>query len=152
MMAFKQFGEHPELIWMSIGIIFSIGSFNSTGVAITKHASAAQRSTVDTCRTLLIWLISMGLKWEVFHAAELVGFFMLVGGTLVYNEIIIIPIDMFSRNTKLVIAKREGKLDAFMGDDSKRDFISTSPAAPYDKQRFNRNLDNKLHERENLIA
>lgn len=65
--AFKEFGEHPSMIAMSLGIIVSIGSFNATGVAVTKYASAAQRSTVDTCRTLLIWLISLMLKWEKFY-------------------------------------------------------------------------------------
>lgn len=61
-MAFQQMGDYPVLIAQSIGIIFSISCFNATGVAITKYASAAQRSTVDTCRTLLIWLISLMLK------------------------------------------------------------------------------------------
>ena len=105
--AFQEFGEHPELIWMAFGIIISIGCFNSTGVAITKYASAAQRSTIDTCRTLLIWIISMSLKWEKFHAWELVGFFMLVAGTLVYNEIVIVPLDIYKRNTKAERAKKE---------------------------------------------
>jgi len=94
--AFQQFGEHPVLIAQSIGIIISIACFNATGVAITKYASAAQRSTVDTCRTFLIWLISMIIGWEVFHALELVGFFMLVFGTIIYNEIYVLPIPLFS--------------------------------------------------------
>ena len=58
--------DHPVLIAQSIGIICSISCFNATGVAITKYASAAQRSTVDTCRTLLIWVISLMLKQETF--------------------------------------------------------------------------------------
>lgn len=49
-------------MWMSLGIILSISSFNATGVSITKYASAAQRSTVDTCRTLFIWVISLATK------------------------------------------------------------------------------------------
>jgi hypothetical protein len=43
------------LVW-SILICFSIASFNAFGVAVTKNASSAQRSTIDTSRTFLIWL------------------------------------------------------------------------------------------------
>jgi len=44
----------------------------------------------------------------------LIGFALLVFGTLVYNEIIILPIEIFRRNTKAELTKREGKLDTFM--------------------------------------
>jgi drug/metabolite transporter (DMT)-like permease len=40
-LAFKQMGEYPELIVMSVGIIISISCFNATGVTITKYASSA---------------------------------------------------------------------------------------------------------------
>jgi len=111
--AFKEFGEHPELIAMSLGIIVSIGCFNATGVAVTKFASAAQRSTVDTCRTLLIWVISLMLKWEKFYWQELIGFMLLVGGTLVYNEIVILPCELLNKNTKGNLVKKQGKLETF---------------------------------------
>jgi hypothetical protein len=51
--------ENPWLIVQSIGIIISIVSFNATGIAITKYASRAQRSAIDTCRTIAIWTISV---------------------------------------------------------------------------------------------
>ena len=57
MKAFADMGTHPEILYQSLGIIVSIACFNACGVAITKYASAAQRSTIDTCRTLLIWTI-----------------------------------------------------------------------------------------------
>lgn len=56
-LAFQQLANHWQLMVMSIGIILTISLFNWTGQAITKYASAAQRSTVDTCRTLFIWII-----------------------------------------------------------------------------------------------
>lgn len=49
---------------MSLGIIVSIAAFNATGQAITKHASAAQRSTIDTCRTLFVWIIQLATQVE----------------------------------------------------------------------------------------
>ena len=123
---------------MSLGIIVSIGCFNATGVAITKYASAAQRSTVDTCRTLIIWIVSMLIGWEKFIALELVGFAMLVGGTIVYNEIYILPISIFNQNTKAAIAEREGKLDGFASTNN--NYIATSPGGA--GQMVNRNKRN----------
>jgi hypothetical protein len=45
------------IIALYCGIICSIASFNVFGISTTKYASAAQRSTIDTSRTLLIWVI-----------------------------------------------------------------------------------------------
>ena len=44
---------------------------------------------------------------EKFIWGELVGFALLVAGTLVYNEIVEVPISFMNRNTKANIAKRE---------------------------------------------
>jgi len=68
--AFQQMGERPIIILQCIGIIISIACFNAFGVATTKNASAAQRSTIDTSRTVLIWiffLIYQGVGHEQFH-------------------------------------------------------------------------------------
>ena len=105
--AFHEMGQNKWLIVQSVGIIMSISCFNATGVAITKYASAAQRSTIDTCRTLLIWIMSLAFLGEEFLPLEIVGFVLLVVGTLVYNEIVIVPIEFMKRNTKQELAKKE---------------------------------------------
>ena len=74
---------------------------------ITKYASAAQRSVVDTSRTLVIWLVFLGLGKEKFLLGQLFGFAMLVTGALVYNEIVEVPIGFMSRNTKANLEKAE---------------------------------------------
>jgi multidrug transporter EmrE-like cation transporter len=78
------------LVW-SILICFSIASFNAFGVAVTKNASSAQRSTIDTSRTVLIWMVQLILGKEKFDWLQLIGFILLVIGTLVYNEIVVVP-------------------------------------------------------------
>lgn len=45
-------------------IACSIAFFNFFGLSVTRHVSANTRSLTDTCRTLSIWLISLGLGWE----------------------------------------------------------------------------------------
>lgn len=108
--------EFPIIAVYSIGIVCSISCFNAFGVSITKYSTASQRSTVDTCRTLIIWAVSVGVGWENFLPLELLGFAMLVGGTLIYNEIVIVPIGFMSYWTNREINKRKkdegGLLDA----------------------------------------
>jgi hypothetical protein len=95
------------LIAQSLTNLLTIAGFNVTGVMITKYASAAQRSTVDTSRTLIIWIVFIFMGTEHFLVGELAGFMLLVLGTLVYNEIIEVPIAFMNHNTKANIEKRE---------------------------------------------
>lgn len=67
LLAIKQMGKEPILIAQSFGIICSIACFNCFGAATTKYASAPQRSTVDTSRTVIIWAFFVLIDHEVFH-------------------------------------------------------------------------------------
>lgn len=86
--------------------IFSIATFNITGVTVTKYINALARSIGDVTRTILVWGIGLlititagskypNYKWELLDggaiALELLGFVILVTGNLVYNQIIKIP-------------------------------------------------------------
>jgi len=126
-----------------VGICFSIAGFNSFGVATTKYASAPQRSTIDTSRTLIIWIFFLIMPYpyrEDFYYLQLLGFVLLVAGTLVYNEIVIIPWFGFDQNTKAAIEKRKHQ-KGYNGND----YIPTlSPGAPYDATRNSRALRNKM--------
>lgn len=108
--AFQQMWDNKAILFLNLGIICSISSFNAFGVAVTKNASAAQRSTIDTSRTVLIWiffLIYPGIGHEHFQALQLLGFVILVTGTLVYNEIVVVPFWGLDQNTKAARAARE---------------------------------------------
>mmetsp|Transcript_22188 Transcript_22188/g.21987 ORF Transcript_22188/g.21987 Transcript_22188/m.21987 type:complete len:89 (-) Transcript_22188:45-311(-) len=66
-------------------------------------------------RTALIWvffLIYPGNGHEKFEYLELIGFILLIAGTLVYNEIVVIPFLGFNKNTKKAIAEREPKRES----------------------------------------
>ncbi len=107
--AFKQFGHNIPCLMYSVGSIFSIAAFNGFGMAVTKFASAAQRSTIDTSRTLLIWVFFLCMPRpykEFFHALQLVGFVFLVCGTLLFNEIVVLPFWGFNESTKEALARR----------------------------------------------
>lgn len=92
--AFYEFGRNNWLWIFSMMLIFWTALFNIFNVAVTKFASGAQRSTVDACRTAFIWLffiVYQGEGHERFIWLQLIGFFMLIFGTLMHTEAIIFP-------------------------------------------------------------
>ena len=76
----------------SVLIMISIGGFNFFGLSITRSVSATARSIIDTCRTLFIWIVSLGLGWETFKWLQIVGFALLVYGTFLFNDIVRPPL------------------------------------------------------------
>lgn len=99
--------NYPEIIGFSVGIIFSIAILNATGVSITKYAAASQRVTIDTTRTLFIWIFSLIWLNESWNTLQLFAFIILVSGTLIYNEIIIVPISFMMSGTKKELEKKK---------------------------------------------
>jgi Nucleotide-sugar transporter. len=91
-LAFEQIAANMALAFTWVSSMVSVSLFNWTGISTTKYAGSLARSTIDTSRTLLVWLASMLLGWEEFIWPQLIGFFFLGLGTMVYNEVIVIPL------------------------------------------------------------
>ena len=125
-------GENGMIVFLIFLSTSSIALFNSTGIATTKYASAAQRSTIDTSRTFLIWMFSLILGLEDWHPWEIPGFILLVAGTLLYNEIVVFPYWGFNENTKEAIARRAGLDERASQRQQMADYVATSPSAAYD--------------------
>lgn len=67
--------------------------FNFFGLSVTRTVSATSRSTIDTCRTLFIWVVSLGLGWESFKWLQIAGFAMLVYSTFLFNGLVQPPFE-----------------------------------------------------------
>lgn len=83
-----------------------------SGFSITKHGSAASRTTIESARNILIWIFFMfvpvyGKILERFTVMQLMGFLSLFLGVLLYNELLVIPFFGFNTNTREAIALRE---------------------------------------------
>jgi len=89
--AMYQMTNSVPLAGAVIGSIFSIAFFNWSGVTVTQRASATARSTIDSCRTILIWLVELALQWNSFNPEQFLGFILLASGTMIYNQIIVLP-------------------------------------------------------------
>ena len=87
--AFSQVLNNRTVLVTSFLIMASIASFNFCGLSITHRVSATARSTVDTCRTLIVWLFAVVvMKWEQFKFLQMFGFAVLVFGTLWFNGVL----------------------------------------------------------------
>ncbi|SAM06130.1 hypothetical protein [Absidia glauca] len=88
---YHDFFDHPGVWQTGIAISFSIAFFNWFGLSITNTISATARSTIDTSRTLFIWMVSLYLGWETFSWIQVVGFVIMVIGTFYFNGVMRYP-------------------------------------------------------------
>jgi len=86
--SFSQLFSSKEVVLSSVCIMISIATFNFCGITLTHRISATTRSTVDTSRTLVVWLCAIVMGWESFKLLQATGFAILVFGTLCFNGVI----------------------------------------------------------------
>eukprot|EP01138_Halocafeteria_seosinensis_P001550 gb/GECG01001588.1/.p1 GENE.gb/GECG01001588.1/~~gb/GECG01001588.1/.p1 ORF type:complete len:410 (+),score=26.20 gb/GECG01001588.1/:1-1230(+) len=70
-----------------VGTILSIAFFNFFGISVTKYLNAATRMVLDSVRTLVIWGFSLITGWQKFCWIQLIGFAILLTGTVIYNDV-----------------------------------------------------------------
>lgn len=46
---------------------------------------------IDSLRTMVIWGFSLAVRWESFCWVEVIGFVILLSGTMIYNQVIRVP-------------------------------------------------------------
>ena len=147
--AFRQMGDNAALLVIYIFYIVSIAMYNIVGINLTKLVSSTARAVVDTVRTVFIWLFFLIFEpvantKEEFYPLQLVGFILMVFGTIVYNEIVAIPwlgLDYYTRDN---IAKRKkeelelgGEVDKpsendqrlYLSTDGKDSTVSDNPSS-----------------------
>jgi len=89
--AFYQMGQSWEITLALVGSVISIAFFNFAGVSVTKEINATTRTVLDSIRTLIVWMVSLGVGWEKFNYLQVVGFIVLIVGMFVYNDILFTP-------------------------------------------------------------
>jgi len=83
--------SHSLILCVAIGgNILSIAFFNFFGISITKYSSATTRMVLDSVRTVVIWAFSLIVGWQEFQYLQVIGFTLLLFGTTVYNEVLVL--------------------------------------------------------------
>ena len=68
--ALREMSVSPALVAAVLGNVVSIAFFNFFGVSVTQSMSATHRMVLDSLRTLVIWLFSLYLQWQVFDKIQ----------------------------------------------------------------------------------
>jgi len=90
--AIYQLGSSPIVLVAIVGNIVSIAFFNFFGISITKYANATTRMVLDSVRTIVIWAVDLIVGWETFQYLQVIGFILLISGTMLYNQVLPSPV------------------------------------------------------------
>jgi hypothetical protein len=96
--AIHQMFDNSIILTAVIVNTIAIGFLNFAGITITKELSATTRVVLGNLRTIIIWIVTLALRWQTFYALQLLGFAFLLAGTCVYNNIIFAPLIEKFRN------------------------------------------------------
>eukprot|EP00927_Polykrikos_kofoidii_P059727 TRINITY_DN54865_c0_g1_i1.p1 TRINITY_DN54865_c0_g1~~TRINITY_DN54865_c0_g1_i1.p1 ORF type:complete len:436 (+),score=43.10 TRINITY_DN54865_c0_g1_i1:103-1410(+) len=147
----RMFANSGQLVWISVADVACVGLCNLSCLMVTKQISAVTRCLVDSCRTVVIWLVSLGLfytgyprwgtPWTPNSWIQLLGFFLIVLGTLMYNAVIHLPGFSYPRlfNQEPLIAAMSPKM-AMLAGKGMNDFDLSPPCSPVTSPSLNEYL------------
>lgn len=87
--AIAQIEHSGQLAVALAGTVISIAFFNFAGISVTKEMSATTRMVLDSVRTVVIWVVALGVGWQEFHWLQAIGFVGLIFGMCLYNNVLV---------------------------------------------------------------
>lgn len=87
--AIAQIENSGQLAVALTGTVISIAFFNFAGISVTKEMSATTRMVLDSVRTVVIWVVALGVGWQQFHWLQVIGFSGLIFGMCLYNNVLV---------------------------------------------------------------
>jgi hypothetical protein len=104
-----QIQNSPKVLAGCITYTVVIAVYNLASQAVTKHLNAICRSILEACRTLGVWVVDLvlfyilqmedvGEPWTAWSVMELVGFTLLVYGTMSFKNLLPVPCARESQN------------------------------------------------------
>ncbi|CAK75461.1 unnamed protein product (macronuclear) [Paramecium tetraurelia] len=99
--SFHDKNYQPQLFLLIIAEATSILLLNSICMAVVKYLSALTKSVVQVTTIALVWITCLIIGWEKFYWGQLIGFIILVFGSLIYNNIIKLPIKCLEQQQKV---------------------------------------------------
>lgn len=98
--ALIQIGHSTGLIIYCLLYLLSIAFYNFFGLSVTKYLTCVHRTLIDACRTIVVWAFELilnacddryGERLTKYSWIQVIGFVLLILGTLFYNSIIKFP-------------------------------------------------------------
>ncbi len=95
--ALYQIKNSHQLISLIIAYVFAVAGYNFCALSIARSLSSIHRTLLDAIRTISIWILelclyyyinrSYGEKWNKYSYLQVIGFILLINGTLIYNQV-----------------------------------------------------------------
>lgn len=112
--------------------LLSIAFYNFFGLTLTKITTAVHRTLIDACRTICVWGAELFVYYTINHKfgepwkspqsyMQLGGFVLLVTGTLIYNEVIVIPGSVY--DSKTVVPPADDQEIPPVGEETETQFL-----------------------------
>ncbi|KAL4501471.1 hypothetical protein ABPG72_021278 [Tetrahymena utriculariae] len=114
--------SNVALFFLVLAGIFIIIILNGVGQAVTKYISALARAVLGVTSPFLIWMFCLAALWETFKWYQLVAYFIITTGTLIYNEILVIPLFGFNKNLRRHAAAAVEEQQLLSGPPGKQSF------------------------------
>ena len=73
---------------LTIGVVACLIPGTLAGISITVKLSAVHRLVLNSGRPIIVWVISLALKWQDFNSLQLVGFIIMTVGVIIFNDIL----------------------------------------------------------------
>jgi drug/metabolite transporter (DMT)-like permease len=99
--SFEKMRNNAFLFFLIVIYCVSIALFNQCGMAVSKYLSSLHRTLIDSLRAVVVWGTQLvmyyifgsktyGVAWTENSWLQLVGFLLLLAGTLIYNEVVVL--------------------------------------------------------------
>jgi len=100
--AFFQIKHSWVLQLFIVLFVAAVAMFAFSAVSVTKYLSAVYRTLLDSFRTVGVWIVGLvlfygfdlenyGEVWSYWSYLQLGGFFLMISGSLIYNESVKLP-------------------------------------------------------------
>jgi drug/metabolite transporter (DMT)-like permease len=95
--------NNKSLQYLVLLYVFSVFTYNMSGMLVTYALSAVHRTMLEASRTAVIWMVdlvihywiypasSFGESWSSWSWVQLAGFGLLILGQSIYSELIMLP-------------------------------------------------------------
>jgi drug/metabolite transporter (DMT)-like permease len=100
---FTMLSNNHQLLWLVGLYVFSVFTYNMSGMLVTYALSAVHRTMLEASRTAIIWIFdlivhylispdsSFGEVWTNWSWLQLFGFALLILGQSIYSELVRVP-------------------------------------------------------------
>lgn len=104
--AFYQIKSSPVLLMSVIGSMVAVALFNFAGATVTQQSSSVARTTIKLSSTISIWMAELAFGWNTFSILQFIGFVFVAWGTVIYNDIVMLPWIESKAELSPIVAKK----------------------------------------------